>query len=142
MWQVNPLMLREIETLRNKTGTKSWSNFAGCWLVAVDTRVLLVGVFIQILTISFVAATGSRVAVEIQLWLTGIRVATAIPTAIPTAVPLFTVDIQFMMMKFHQEWLHASLVAVVTQLWLMRRLNSYHRHGCTRCFCFADCCGY
>ena len=44
--------------------------FAGCWLVAVDTRVLLVAVFIQMLTIIFVAATASRVAVEIQLFLT------------------------------------------------------------------------
>ena len=38
MWQVNPLLLREIETLLNKTGTNSWSNFVGFWLVAVDTR--------------------------------------------------------------------------------------------------------
>ena len=138
MWQVNPLLLRKIDTLRNKTGTNSWSNFAGCWLVAVDTRVLLVALFIQMLTILFVAATASRVAVEIQLWLTSDRVA----TAIPTAVPLFTVDIQLMLMQFHQGWLHVSLVAVVTQLWLMRRSNSNHWHRCTRCFYFADCCGY
>ena len=57
--------------------------FAGCWLVAVDTRVLLVAVFIQMLTIIFVAATASRVAVETQLLVTWVRVATAIPTAIP-----------------------------------------------------------
>ena len=54
MWQVNPLLLREIETLRNKIRTNSWSNFAGCWLVAVSTRILLVVVFIQMLTIIFV----------------------------------------------------------------------------------------
>ena len=117
MGQVKPLLLREIETSRNKTGTNSWSNFAGCWLVAVDTRVLLVAVFIQMLTIIFVAATtGSRVAVEIQSWLTGVTVSTAISTAVPTAVPLFTVDIQFMLMQFHQGWLHVSLVAEVRQL--------------------------
>ena len=49
-----PILLREIETLRNKIGTNSWSNFAGCWLVAVNTRILLVAVFIQMLTIIFV----------------------------------------------------------------------------------------
>ena len=119
MWQVNPLLLREIETLRNKAGTNSWSNFAGCWLFAVDTRVLLVAVFIQTLTIFFVAAPDSRVVVEIQLWLTWVRVATAIPTAISTAVPLFTVGIQFMLIQFHLGWLHVSLFAFFTQLWLM-----------------------
>ena len=40
------------------------------------------------------AAAASRVVVEIQLWLTWVRVA--------TAIPLFTVDIQFMRMKFDQ----------------------------------------
>ena len=120
--------------MRNKTGTNSWSNFAGCWLVVVDTRVLLVAAFIQMLTIIFVAATASRVAVEIQLWLTWVGVATDMPTAKPTAVPLLIVDVQFMLMKYHQGWLHFSLVAVVTQLSLMRRSNSYHWHGCTRCF--------
>ena len=128
--------------MRSKTGTNSWSNFAGCWLVAVDTRALMVAVFIQIMTVFFVAATDLRVAVEIQLRLTGVRVATAIPTSIPTAVPLFTVDIQFMMMQFHQGWLHVSLVAVVTKLWLMRRSDSYHGHGCTRCIFFANYHGY
>ena len=64
-----------------------------------------------------------------------------VAAAIPTAVALFTVNIQFMLMH-HQGWLHVSLVVVVTQLWLMRRLNSYHWHGCARCFCFADGCGY
>ena len=54
MWQVNQLLLGEIETLRNKIGTNSWSNFAGCWLVELDTRVSLVGVFIQMLTNIFV----------------------------------------------------------------------------------------
>ena len=118
MWQINPILLREVETLRNKTGTNSWSNFAGCRLVAVDTHVLLAAVFIQMLTITFVAATASRGTVEIQLWLTWVGVATvistALPTALPTAVPLFTVDIHFMMIQFYQRWLHFSLVAVAT----------------------------
>ena len=102
--------------MRNKIGTNSWSNFAGCWLVAVDPRVLLVAVFIKMLTTIFVAATASRVAIEIQLLLIWVRVATAIPTAIPAAVPLFTMDIHFMLMHFHQGWLHVSLLTVVTQL--------------------------
>ena len=65
------------------------------------------------LMIIFVAAAASRVALEIQLWLTWIRVA----TALPIAVPLFTVDIQLLLMRFNQGWLHVSLVAVVTQLY-------------------------
>ena len=56
--------------------------------IGADTCVLRVAVFIQMLTIIFVAANASRVALEIQLWLTWVRVA----TAIPTDVPLFTVD--------------------------------------------------
>ena len=130
MWQVNPPLLQDTETLRNNNGTNSWFNFAGCWLVAVDTRVVPVAVFIQMLTIIFVAATASRFAVDIQLWMIRVRVA----TAIPTAVPLFTEDLQFILMQVHQGWLHFSLVAVVTQLSLMRRSNSYHGHGCTKCF--------
>ena len=87
MWQVNRLRLRQIETLRYTTGTNSWSNFTGCLLVAVDIRVLLDAVFIQMLTINFVSATPWRAAVEIQFWLTWFTVATAVPTAIPTDVP-------------------------------------------------------
>ena len=125
--------------MRKKTGTNSWSNVTGCWLVAVGTCVLLVAMFIQMLMTIFVAATGSWVAVEIHLWLTWVRAATTIPTAIPTNVLFFTVA--FILMQLHQGWLHVSLVAVVKPLWLMRRSNNYHWHGCTRCFCSADCCG-
>ena len=63
--------------------------------VAGDMFVLLVAVVTQMLTaILFFAAAASRVAAETQLWLTRVRVA--------TAIPLFTVDVQFMLMLFDQ----------------------------------------
>ena len=70
---------------------------------------------IQMLTVLFVATTtaASRLTVEIQLWLTWVRVA--------TALPLFTVD------KVHADavglrWLRVSHIIVLRllpQLWLM-----------------------
>ena len=58
--------------------------------------VLLVAVVTQMLTaiFFFLAAAASRVAIEIQFWLTWVRVA--------TAIPLFTVALQFMLMQFDQ----------------------------------------
>ena len=152
MWQVNPLLLRGLETRETRPErTHGLTLLVAGWLrlthyyrwhgVGADMFVFLVAVVIQMLTITFVAASASRVAVETQLWLTWATMA----TAIPTAVRLFTVYIQVMLMHFVQGCLHVSLVAVVTQLWLMRGpllVYSYHWHRCTRCFCFADCCGY
>ena len=51
----------------------------------------------------FIAAADFRIAAEIQLWLTWVGVA--------TAIPLVIVDIQFMLTQFGQRRLRVSRVA-------------------------------
>ena len=51
----------------------------------------------------FIAADDFRIAAEIQLWLTWVSVA--------TAIPLVTVDIHFMLTQFDQRRLRVSRVA-------------------------------
>ena len=51
----------------------------------------------------FIAAADFRIAAEIQLWLTWVSVA--------TAIPLITVDMHLMLTQFNQRRLHVSRVA-------------------------------
>ena len=74
MWQVNPFLLRGLETCGTRPErthgltslVSGWLRLTHCYRwhgVGADTFVLLVAVVIQMLTIFFVAATASRVAV-------------------------------------------------------------------------------